>query len=249
MPLSLSREQIATQLECHLPPIVLFTGEEDSGKRSLALHLSDYHEVLPVDCYEVNKLTSDVSREVIRFVSTHPFGLLKLVVIHAEDAVTGSFQLLLKTLEEPPLYVKFILTAVNINTIPITIRSRCASYYLHKVGVLDATASGVARSTATALIRSVLIADKLLFDRIMRSMRGEAAEAVRATVLTMLVASLTTREKEQVSTGFGRFAGLRSSDLPDSITRDMIFALSRTANVRPKLALRTALEPLLDTRG
>lgn len=238
MSLSLSREQIITQLENYLPPVVLFTGEAGSGKRSLALHLSNYYAVLPIDCHEVNRLTSETSREVIRFVDTHPFGSLKLIVIHTEAAVPGSFQVLLKTLEEPPPHVSFILISDSISSVPVTIRSRCASYYLHKISALEDIASSAAKSTSTALIRSVVIADRLLFDRIMRSMRGEAAEAVRVTVLKILVGSLTIREKEQNNTG-----------LPDSITRDMIFALSCTSNVRPKLALRSALEPLLDKRG
>ncbi len=48
-----------------------------------------------------------------------------------------SFNALLKTLEEPPTYVKFILATTEFNKIPNTILSRCMSFYLSPLSFWD----------------------------------------------------------------------------------------------------------------
>lgn len=49
----------------------------------------------------------------------------------------NAFNALLKTLEEPPLYVKFILATTEVHKIPATILSRCQRYDFKKVTVKD----------------------------------------------------------------------------------------------------------------
>ena len=46
---------------------------------------------------------------------------------------TGAFNALLKTLEEPPSYVIFILATTEPNKIPITVLSRCQRYDFHRI--------------------------------------------------------------------------------------------------------------------
>ncbi len=46
---------------------------------------------------------------------------------------TGAFNALLKTLEEPPAYVIFILATTEAHKIPITILSRCQRYDFHRI--------------------------------------------------------------------------------------------------------------------
>ena len=48
---------------------------------------------------------------------------------------TGAFNALLKTLEEPPAYVIFILATTEVNKIPITILSRCQRYDFHRISL------------------------------------------------------------------------------------------------------------------
>lgn len=52
----------------------------------------------------------------------------------------GAFNALLKTLEEPPEYVIFILATTEVHKIPITILSRCQQYDFHRIS-LDAIAA------------------------------------------------------------------------------------------------------------
>ena len=48
---------------------------------------------------------------------------------------TGAFNALLKTLEEPPSYVIFILATTEVHKIPITIMSRCQRYDFHRISI------------------------------------------------------------------------------------------------------------------
>ena len=47
----------------------------------------------------------------------------------------GAFNALLKTLEEPPSYVIFILATTEIQKVPITIISRCQRYDFHRISI------------------------------------------------------------------------------------------------------------------
>jgi DNA polymerase-3 subunit gamma/tau len=48
---------------------------------------------------------------------------------------TGAFNALLKTLEEPPSYVVFILATTEVHKIPITILSRCQRYDFNRISI------------------------------------------------------------------------------------------------------------------
>ncbi|GEM_PF-64801 len=48
---------------------------------------------------------------------------------------TGAFNALLKTLEEPPSYVIFILATTEDMKVPVTIKSRCQRYDFHRISV------------------------------------------------------------------------------------------------------------------
>ena len=47
----------------------------------------------------------------------------------------GAFNALLKTLEEPPSYLIFILATTEAHKIPLTILSRCQRYDFRRIGV------------------------------------------------------------------------------------------------------------------
>lgn len=53
---------------------------------------------------------------------------------------TGAFNALLKTLEEPPAHVKFILATTEIQKVPATIQSRCQRFTFRNIGPDDIAA-------------------------------------------------------------------------------------------------------------
>lgn len=77
----------------------------------------------------------DNVRDIIEQVSYSPTeGRYKVYIIDEVHMLsTAAFNALLKTLEEPPSYVIFILATTEVNKIPITVLSRCQEYDFHRV--------------------------------------------------------------------------------------------------------------------
>ena len=75
----------------------------------------------------------DNIREIREEVAYRPAkGRYKVYIIDEVHMLsTGAFNALLKTLEEPPSYVIFILATTEAHKIPITILSRCQRYDLN----------------------------------------------------------------------------------------------------------------------
>ena len=76
-------------------------------------------------------------RQIIDEVSYSPTrGKKKVYIIDEVHMLsTPAFNALLKTLEEPPEYVLFILATTEVHKIPITILSRCQRYDFHRITI------------------------------------------------------------------------------------------------------------------
>ncbi len=73
-------------------------------------------------------------REEVSYPPTE--GKYKVYIIdEAHMLSTGAFNALLKTLEEPPEYVIFILATTEANKLPATIVSRCQRYDFRRIGI------------------------------------------------------------------------------------------------------------------
>ena len=79
----------------------------------------------------------DNIREIVDAVQYSPAeGNYKVYIIDEVHMLsTGAFNALLKTLEEPPSYVIFILATTEVHKIPITILSRCQRYDFHRMTI------------------------------------------------------------------------------------------------------------------
>ncbi len=84
--------------------------------------------VIEIDAASNNGV--DNIREIVDEVQYSPTeGKYKVYIIDEVHMLsTGAFNALLKTLEEPPAYVIFILATTEVHKIPITILSRCQRY-------------------------------------------------------------------------------------------------------------------------
>lgn len=73
-------------------------------------------------------------REEVQYSPTE--GKYKVYIIDEVHMLSiGAFNALLKTLEEPPEYVIFILATTEAHKIPITILSRCQRYDFHRISI------------------------------------------------------------------------------------------------------------------
>ena len=91
--------------------------------------------VIEIDAASNNGV--DNIREIVEEVSYSPAqGRFKVYIIDEVHMLSiGAFNALLKTLEEPPSYVIFILATTEIHKIPVTILSRCQRYDFKRLAV------------------------------------------------------------------------------------------------------------------
>ena len=91
--------------------------------------------VIEIDAASNNGV--DNIREIIDEVTYSPTeGKYKVYIIDEVHMLSaGAFNALLKTLEEPPSYVIFILATTESHKIPITILSRCQRYDFKRISI------------------------------------------------------------------------------------------------------------------
>lgn len=91
--------------------------------------------VIEIDAASNNGV--DNIREIVEEVSYSPAeGKYKVYIIDEVHMLSiGAFNALLKTLEEPPFYVIFILATTEVHKIPITILSRCQRYDFRRITI------------------------------------------------------------------------------------------------------------------
>lgn len=89
--------------------------------------------VIEIDAASNNGV--DNIRQIREEVAYRPTeGKYKVYIIDEVHMLsTGAFNALLKTLEEPPEYVMFILATTEAHKIPVTILSRCQRYDFHRI--------------------------------------------------------------------------------------------------------------------
>ena len=91
--------------------------------------------VIEIDAASNNGVSN--IRDIIEEVAYAPTeGKYKVYIIDEVHMLSiGAFNALLKTLEEPPAYVIFILATTEVHKIPITILSRCQRYDFHRISI------------------------------------------------------------------------------------------------------------------
>ena len=137
----------------------LFCGTRGTGKTSVAkimaraVNCEDLKDESPCgECASCRAIASETSLNVIEIDAASNNGVDNVRTIVEEvqypptsgrykvyiiDEVhmlsTSAFNALLKTLEEPPEYVLFILATTEVQKLPITILSRCQRYDFHRI--------------------------------------------------------------------------------------------------------------------
>ncbi len=108
--------------------------------------------VIEIDAASNNGV--DNIREIVEEVSYSPAeGKYKVYIIDEVHMLSiGAFNALLKTLEEPPSYVIFILATTEVHKLPITILSRCQRYDFKRI-TIDTIAARMRQLTETEQVQ------------------------------------------------------------------------------------------------
>lgn len=125
--------------ESNLPHAILFNGPAGVGKTTLARIIATEYCKVPLErVVEVDAATyskADQTRTLIEACKYKSIeGSDRVLILDECHAFSQmSWQVLLKTLEEPPEHVYFILCTTELSKVPKTIKSRCHSYTLKDV--------------------------------------------------------------------------------------------------------------------
>lgn len=123
-----SAKIIAKMINC------LDLGEDGTpcGKCTNCLNFSNSNDIIEIDAASNNGV--DEIRELRDKINLVPSsGKFKIYIIDEVHMLTNqAFNALLKTLEEPPAHIIFILATTEYNKIPVTVSSRCQKFQFSK---------------------------------------------------------------------------------------------------------------------
>lgn len=166
----------------------LFAGSRGTGKTTLARIVAQEIGASGNDIYEIDAASNngvDEMRVLNEAVSTLPFESPYKVYIFDEVHMfsKAAFNALLKTLEEPPKHVVFILATTEIDKLPETVVSRCQVFQLKKPTreILKQSAAAIAKKEGFTLEAGAADLIALLGDGSFRDTQGILQKVISAS--------------------------------------------------------------------
>lgn len=134
-----------------------------------------------LDCIEIDGASNNGVENVRDLIEKARFepniGAYKIYIIDEVHMLsTGAFNALLKTLEEPPKHVKFILATTEIEKVPETIRSRSLRFDFKKISEAD-----IVKRLEYVCEQEWINAEKEALQIIARAARGALRDALTLT--------------------------------------------------------------------
>ncbi len=228
----------------------LFSGSRGTGKTSLARILSRAIGTSANDLVEMDAASNrgiDDIREIRESVNTLPFeSKYKVYIIDEVHMLTkDAWNAFLKTLEEPPAHVVFILATTELEKVPETVISRCQTFTFKSpnLSVLKDFALSVAKKEGATLEPAAAELVALLSDGSFRDAHG-----ILEKVLSSTKDKKITREEVEVVTGAPKAEMIRAI-LEAIVEQDMEKGLKAIqgageANAEMKLFAKLILERL-----
>jgi DNA polymerase-3 subunit gamma/tau len=195
-------------------------GPTPCGHCSTCVEIDDgrYVDLIEVDAASRTKV--DQTRELLDNVPFSPVrGRFKVYLIDEVHMFSASsFNALLKTLEEPPSHVKFVLATTDPQRLPATVLSRCLQFNLKRL--LPAQIKGQ--------FEVVLDAESVAFDDAALSLLAAAADGSMRDGLSLLDQAIAFGGGQVGEADVRLMLGTRSGDL----TLNLIEALAEADGAR-----------------
>ncbi|MEJ2460541.1 MAG: DNA polymerase III subunit gamma/tau [Candidatus Thiodiazotropha sp.] len=164
-------------------------------------------DLLEVDAASRTKV--DQTRELLENVPYAPVrGRYKVYLIDEVHMFSASsFNALLKTLEEPPPHVKFILATTDPQKVPVTVLSRCLQFNLKRLS----------REQIESQLRRILQQEKIPFDDESLSLLARGADGSMRDGLSLL--------DQAIAFGGGQVKGAEVRSMIGTVAADQIYRL------------------------
>ncbi|MFP4144998.1 MAG: DNA polymerase III subunit gamma/tau [Phycisphaeraceae bacterium] len=192
-----------------------------------AIMRGDDLNVIEIDGASNNSV--DQARQLIANAGLSPTGnaLHKVYIIDEVHMLSGAaFNALLKTMEEPPSHVKFILCTTEPHKVPATIQSRCQRFDFRNIPT-----ARIAEHLTSVLEREGIAADEQVVWQVARLGNGSMRDA-----LSLLDRLIATGESPLTSETLEQMLGLPAQELVNQLidalaAGDVAASLSRTGDL------------------
>ncbi|WP_229007439.1 DNA polymerase III subunit gamma/tau [Methylophilus sp. Leaf408] len=179
---------LAKSLNCATGITATPCGECDACR---AIDIGRYVDYVEMDAAS-NRGIADMVSLLEQAIYAPSAGRFKVYMIDEVHMLTKeAFNAMLKTLEEPPAHVKFILATTDPQKVPVTILSRCLQFNLRQM----------ASSTITAHLQDVLGQEQITFEApalqlIARAANGSMRDALSLTDQAIAYGNQSVRETD-----------------------------------------------------
>ncbi len=148
----------------------------DSCQHCQEIDNNRFVDLIEVDAASRTKVED--TRELLDNVQYLPAkGRFKIYIIDEVHMLSGhSFNALLKTLEEPPSHVKFLLATTDPRRLPITVLSRCLQFHL----------SAISTEAISAHLHDILKKEQIYYEAEAVSLLAKAAQGSMRDALSLL---------------------------------------------------------------
>jgi DNA polymerase-3 subunit gamma/tau len=145
-----------------------------------------------------NRGVDEMTQLLERSVYAPTAGRFKVYVIDEVHQLSGhAFNAMLKTLEEPPEHLKFILATTDPQKIPVTVLSRCLQFNLKQMP----------REAIRAHLEGLLKAEQISFEGEALSLVGRAASGSMRDALSLLDQAIAHGGGKVTAAGVGEMLG------------------------------------------
>ena len=154
----------------------------------IAIEESRHQDVIEIDAAS-NTGVSDI-KEIIENAKYKPItARYKVYIIDEVHMLSNSaFSALLKTLEEPPEHVKFILATTELQKIPLTVVSRCQRFDLHRFTI----------SRLASYLEDIAKKEEYRLDEQASRLLAKAAQGSARDGLSLLDQAMLTSESKTI---------------------------------------------------
>lgn len=231
-----------------IPHALLFSGSRGTGKTTLARIFAKAIGTADLDLYEIDAASNrgiDDIRELKEAVHTMPYeSERKVYIIDEVHMLTKeAFNALLKTLEEPPSHVVFILATTEEEKLLDTIKSRCQVFRFRAPSraVLAKTVTDVAKKEGFTLKKDAA-------DLVAIAADGSFRDALGVTQKVILASGDEIGGADEVAAIIGAPKGKLLRDVVEALASGNVeqgieaVRTARADHVEMKLFLRLLLE-------